>query len=339
MAVTIKQIAQSSGVSRGTVDRVLNNRGRVSKETEQLVKQVAEKLGYKPNMAGKALAARKKNFLIGIILCSEGNEFYNDVMRGIHKAEEEALEYGVKIVLKTMKGYDVDTQLKLMDDMKDNINCLVLNAINDERIAKRINVFVEEKIPVITINTDIENSNRICFVGSNYRKSGETACGMLGLLTGGTASVGIATGSVKVLGHNQRITGFQTVCKSKYPNMNIVDIIETNDDDNIGYKETLLMLKEHGEIDALYIVAAGAAGVCKAVKEMKKEITVIACDATPAMMKVVQGGIVQATICQQPYTQGYKSITLAVQTLVNGIVPDKDMYFVKNEIKINENLL
>ena len=59
MAVTIKQIAKITGVSRGTVDRVLNHRGNVNSQTEALINKTADELGYKPNLAGKALAARK----------------------------------------------------------------------------------------------------------------------------------------------------------------------------------------------------------------------------------------------------------------------------------------
>ena len=54
--VTIKQIAELCGVSRGTVDRVLNNRGSVKPEKRQLVLDTARKLHYQPNPAGKALA-------------------------------------------------------------------------------------------------------------------------------------------------------------------------------------------------------------------------------------------------------------------------------------------
>ena len=68
MSVTIKQISELCGVSRGTVDRVLNNRGKVKPETEQKVREVAERLGYTPNMAGKALAARKRDLVIGVAL-------------------------------------------------------------------------------------------------------------------------------------------------------------------------------------------------------------------------------------------------------------------------------
>ena len=46
MRVTIRQIAEESGVSRGTVDRVLNNRGKVRPEVEERVRKVAKELGY-----------------------------------------------------------------------------------------------------------------------------------------------------------------------------------------------------------------------------------------------------------------------------------------------------
>lgn len=67
MVVTIQDIAEEVGVSRGTVDRVLNHRGRVSKETEQRVLEVARRLGYQKSMAGTALAARRKKLQLGFI--------------------------------------------------------------------------------------------------------------------------------------------------------------------------------------------------------------------------------------------------------------------------------
>ena len=44
MAVTVKQIAELANVSRGTVDRVLNNRSGVSEATRQKVLKIAKEL-------------------------------------------------------------------------------------------------------------------------------------------------------------------------------------------------------------------------------------------------------------------------------------------------------
>ena len=53
----IKEIALLAGVSRGTVDRVLNHRGSVNPETAERINRIAKELDYKPNRAGLVLAA------------------------------------------------------------------------------------------------------------------------------------------------------------------------------------------------------------------------------------------------------------------------------------------
>ena len=80
--VTIKKIAELCGVSRGTVDRVLNGRGRVKPETAEAVMNMVKQLGYKPNPAGKALAARRHRPIVGVILNSEGNAFFDEIIVG-----------------------------------------------------------------------------------------------------------------------------------------------------------------------------------------------------------------------------------------------------------------
>ncbi len=45
MAVTLQQIAEAAGVSRGTVDRALNNRGRIRPEVEEKIKKIAREMG------------------------------------------------------------------------------------------------------------------------------------------------------------------------------------------------------------------------------------------------------------------------------------------------------
>ena len=92
---TIKDIADLAGVSRGTVDRVLNNRGAVSPETAEKVLEIVRALDYRPNKAGIALAAQKKKYRIGVILFSEHNPFFDEVMEGVRKKAAELQDYGI----------------------------------------------------------------------------------------------------------------------------------------------------------------------------------------------------------------------------------------------------
>lgn len=339
MAVTIKEIAQACQVSRGTVDRVLNHRKGVKKETKELVEKTAEMLGYRPNTTAKALAARKKNYAIGVIINSEGIEFYQEVLKGINQAIKEKEDYGIQVLIQTMKGYSIEKQLNAIEKMSEKIQFLILNGINDEKVAEKIRYLKSIKIPTLTLNADVENSQRLCYVGCDYEKSGKTAAGVMKLLTQETAKIGIATGSIKILGHNQRVHGFMKLCKKKYPDMEIVDIIETNDDDECAYEQTKKMLLQYPQITALYIVAAGTEGVCRAVQDLqrKEDIFIISSDNTHSVKEWMKKGLIKATICQQPWTQGYQAVITAMEYLGKGIIP-KENYIIKNEIKISENI-
>lgn len=340
MSVTIKQIAEICGVSRGTVDRVLNGRGRVSPEKAALILKSAKQLGYKPNLAGKALAARKKAYVIGVILPAVGNTFFDDVIAGMTQAQSELSDYGVKVLVKTIKGYDSALLHKEIKSLRSNINALILAPTNDDLIINEINKLVEDGICVINVNNDVEHSNRQCYVGSDYYKGGQIACGLMGLLIKGNAKVAILTGSRNVLGHNMRIEGFKNIMQQKYSRFEIIGIAETTDDDEIAYSATSKLIDEHPEINSIFIVAAGSYGVYKAIQESKTGdgITVISFDIIPQTKEMMDSGIVKATICQQPFVQGYESVKIAFYYLVNRILPDNGSFIVKNEINIAESI-
>ena len=97
--------------------------------------------------------------------------------------------------------------------------------------------------PGISFNTDIENSGRMAFVGSDYYTSGRIASGLANLIAGGQASIGIVNGSDSVRCHSQRVSGFIDNCRERYPNMKVIAKCENLDDDLISYEQTRKMLR------------------------------------------------------------------------------------------------
>ena len=53
---TLKDVAKASGLTVGTVSRVLNNRGYISDKTREKVYQVMKELNYQPNETARALS-------------------------------------------------------------------------------------------------------------------------------------------------------------------------------------------------------------------------------------------------------------------------------------------
>lgn len=336
---TIKEIAELAGVSRGTVDRVLNNRGAVNPQTARKVLDIAQALDYRPNRAGLVLAAQKRNMKIGVILFDTGNPFFEEVLEGVRRKAEELKDYNCSVLILRV-GFDLNAQLQAMEQLAhQEVNGIILSPYNDPRICEKINELDSRGIPVITTNTDIEHSARLAYVGCNFYRSGETAAGLMHLIGGGDIRAGIITGSSKVLCHTDRIAGFRDRISSHYPGIRIVDTRENSDDEFESYDGTLSMLREHPEINALYFAAGGVYGGCRAILAAgRKDITVITCDKVPTTRRMVQDGVIDATICQQPAIQGSKPLDLMFACLTTGEKPEKEYHYTAVDIRIRENI-
>lgn len=336
---TIKEIAALAGVSRGTVDRVLNHRGSVNPATAERIEKIARELDYKPNVAGLVLAAQKKKLKLGVILFSPENPFYLDVFEGVSSKAEELAGYNCTVIVKQIAS-SVEAQLSAIEELvAEEINGIALAPYNDSRIRDKINLLSEQGIPVVTLNTDIENTRRIAYVGSHYTKSGSTAAGLLRLMTHGEVHVGIITGSSNILCHTERIAGFTESLKPFSDTIHIAEIVEVHDDEFESYEKTTALLKKHPEINALYFVAGGVYGGCRSVKALglQNQMRIVAYDMVPTTKELLRQGIISAVICQQPKLQGSKPLALLFTYLTTGELPDREQHYVAVDIRIREN--
>ncbi len=336
---TIKEIAALAGVSRGTVDRVLNHRGSVNPATAERIEKIARELDYKPNVAGLVLAAQKKKLKLGVILFSPENPFYLDVFEGVSSKAEELAGYNCTVIVKQIAS-SVEAQLSAIEELvAEEINGIALAPYNDSRIQDKINLLSEQGIPVVTLNTDIENTRRIAYVGSHYTKSGSTAAGLLRLMTHGEVHVGIITGSSNILCHTERIAGFTESLKPFSDTIHIAEIVEVHDDEFESYEKTTALLKRHPEINALYFAAGGVYGGCRSVKALglQNQMRIVAYDMVPTTKELLRQGIISAVICQQPKLQGSKPLALLFTYLTTGELPDREQHYVAVDIRIREN--
>lgn len=336
--VTMKKIAELCHVSRGTVDRVLHGRGRVNADTAANIRRVAKELGYEPNPAAKALAARKKQPTVAVILPSEGNAFFDEVIRGLQAAADEYKIYGLSMQLLTMKGYDPGTMLELLDAAQD-ADAVLIAPIDDDDIRRAIDHFVDMGKFVVTVNGDLPSSKRHAYVGSDYENGGVTACALLEAFTHGQARVGVVLGSQRISGHRARLAGFEQRMK-RAQGLTIEAVIENDDDEFTSFERTKAMLRTHPQITALFLVAGGVYGACRAVKELAPEHrpTVIAFDSVPSTVEMMKEGIIKAVLYQHPYRQGHRAMELTFDKLVNGRAPYKEMYILNHEIRLLENV-
>lgn len=80
--ITTKDLATICRVSRGTVDRALNNKPGVSEKTRQMIQDKAQEMGYIPHQLGSSLV-RGKTDTVGIIVFDLRNEHFVDLVHNI----------------------------------------------------------------------------------------------------------------------------------------------------------------------------------------------------------------------------------------------------------------
>ncbi len=342
MTVTVKTLANAAGVSRGTVDRVLHNRGSVKKELELKIKALAKELGYTPNRARKTSSGANDKFRIGVLLPSIGNAFFDGLIEGIERAVSEYEEFGISVVIKKVQGYDEETHLKCIDELRGSgCTALCLATLDTEKIARKIDECERAGIKVILVNSDVSNCKRTCYVGSDYVKAGRTCAGLLSMISRfDKLKILVVTGSHSMQGHKSRVDGFIDELKALKVPFEICDQVESNDSDIQAQIETSKYLNKHSEVNCVYVTGAGVQGVgASIIATGRTDIIGIAFDDIYTTVEMVRAGIYKFVICQQPERQGYHAIKRAYQ-LLSGMMSDETFgdFYTDTIIKIASNI-
>ena len=335
MKISQKMIAEYSGVSRGTVDRVLHGKPNVKPETREKVLSAIDELGYSTNMHARALSLSKREYSICVVLPE--NPFFSDVRIGIDAALKELADYNISVSYIVTNGKTNEEIIGEIDGCDSNAFMIAVGDTPDIRDC--IKRKTDENIPVITFNSDVKDCGRMCFVGQNLYKSGRIAASlMLKMLHGDYERILIVTGNNKYKAHRERVQGFADVIKESGRNVEITDVVETNDESGLTRSLVKKVLSRDKELNGIYMASGHVEALSQLLCEYDKKFKVIVNDLYPAVETALKKGIFDFTIFQNPFDQGYMPVKLLFEYLFNKKTPDKEYYFTNNTIITSETL-
>ncbi len=324
MAVTIKQIAELANVSRGTVDKVLNNRPGVKPATQEKVLRIAKELNYHPNLLGKALVQNKTPLKFGIILTADYNPFIQELLSGIQKARNEFEPFGLEIIPKMLTTIEPAEQLGIINDlMNQNVNGLAVFPIDDPQIISRINELAQNHTAIVTFNSRVSDINSLCFVGQDHYKGGRTAADLMRKLIPGQKKIGVIVSSRKLSCHQDRLQGFTDRMQEEACPGLIVDVQENQDRKEDAFRITLEYCNKYPDLDAIYITSGGVSGVGSAldIAGLAKKVHIICHDLTPDSRNLLENDVVDFILGQNPEEQGYQLVKVLFEYCMKGITP------------------
>ncbi|WP_342387236.1 catabolite control protein A [Salinicoccus bachuensis] len=153
MTVTIYDVAREAKVSMATVSRVLNGNPNVKPETRKKVKDVIERLDYRPNAVARGLAS-KKTTTVGVIIPDISNLYYSSLARGL---DDIAEMYNYQIIITNTDNdpeKERDAFLGLISKQVDGIVFLG-GALNEETL----NDIKGSHLPVVICGTSEKDEN------------------------------------------------------------------------------------------------------------------------------------------------------------------------------------
>lgn len=347
MAGTIQQIAELAGVSRGTVDRALNNRGRINPEVAKRIEQIANEIGYVPKHRKKAgqsagEADQERISRIGVVTQLSQSSFMIQVNKGLQDASNRLRERGIEVVIKENVSVDEQQQLEALQELEaEGMDALAIMPVDCDSIREKINQLVEEKhIPVVTFNTDIVGTKRTCFVGLDNWKSGQAAAGLMGLMMHGHGRVLGITGYFSNSAGSRRVDGFVAELKKNFSDMELVGVQSSLDHTEEVEKIIVNAMTAFPDLEGIFVASGGQAGVKRAFERLnlEKRPYVIIYDLTPKNKNALLEGTVDFLIDQEGYEQGYRALTILEDIIKRGNSPENEYMYTEINIKTKYNV-
>ncbi len=343
--VGVKDIAAKSGVSIGTVDRVLHNRGEVKEETRKKVMEIVEELGYQPNLQAKSLST-KKTSKIAIVFpdSSDNNPYWEKPIEGIKKAAEELSSYNTQV---SYVFFDASNEASFRGVLKEvcesDPDGIVLSPVFRAASLELIKNFKERKIPYVFIDVNIKGVDKLGYFGQDAEQSGLVAAHLMAQsLQSGTNIMILKQTNNKIFSQHieSREIGFRKYFEDKISEQqhNIVTV----EIDLLGKEEPGISLdkiyREHTSFAGVFVPNSRAFKLAEYLdRTVKDKSIVIGYDLVDSNVQYLEKGLISYLISQKPEVQAYNAIYALFDHLVSRKKVAKTNYS-PIDIIVKENL-
>lgn len=259
--VRLKDIAERLDLTKVSVSKALRDHSDISEETKIRVKEMAEKMGYRPNLVARSLTSQKSQ-TVGVIVPKIAHSFFSSVIEGIYQA---ALESDYEVIL-GVSMEDDELERRHIESMLDmRVEGLLISV--SEKTAS-----VEDFDIVKAMNTNLVFFDR-GFSGSSYTylkvedREGARK-GVAYMIERGFEKIAHLAGYQSIeIGRDRRL-GYQEALKEAGLQLNGDAIVEAGFSEMDGYKGFARLMEQYGKPEAVFSVTYPVGlGVLQYLKE------------------------------------------------------------------------
>jgi LacI family transcriptional regulator len=335
--LTIKEIAARAGVSSGTVDRVLHNRGKVSPDKEEKVRAILDEIDFKLNIHTSVISI-KKNY--ELVICtpeySQG-EYWGAIDSGIKSALDEFNDLSIVSTHITYDQFDANSCHKAYAQiLKQNPDAIILGPIFEQETRSLCQDLDNRGIPYAFVDSTIEGTNPIASLMADQPAGGRLICRLLESFTGTDNEILLCrpkqAGSEQSYNYSKRLNGFYDYVKETGRTGKVKELFFSMDDSEASAQAVISVLKQNPGIKGVAILNSRGYFIADILAEHGlKDIKVASFDLSYNNVRCLKNGSISVLLSQRPMTQGFISVRAIIEQL---IYRKKEKTFIKMPIDI-----
>lgn len=279
------------------------------------------------NGAGGAAGGGGKHKLA--FVTNNASDFWTIARKGTEKAQADIP--GIEVEFRIPSDGTAAEQQRVVDDLlAKGIHGIAISPVDPANQTPMLNRAASQAL-VVTQDSDAPNSNRVCYIGTDNVAAGRQAGQLVKEALPNGGKIMVFVGVLDAANAQQRYQGLKEALQGS--NVSIIDV-RTDNTDRVRAKsnaaDTLVNNPDIAGMVGLWSYNGPA--ILSAVKEANKvgKVQIVAFDEEDPTLEGIKDGAIYATVVQQPFEFGYRSIELMTKYL-NGdqsVVPASKQIFV-----------
>ena len=296
---TLNDVAKAAGVGVATVDRVLNKRAPVSRETAERVYEAAESVGYHAaGLIRQRLEESAEPRTLGFLIQRRTEHFYGGLGLELAQATRATSLISGRPLVEYLEDISPQIVAERLLSLSRRADALAVVAADHPLVSEAIAQVTASGTPVVTLLSDLTAPQRAGFVGIDHRKAGRTAAWAIARLSRRSGKVGIFVGSHRYLGHESAEMSFRSYFRELAPEFQLLEPIASFEKSQFAFEGMIDLHRRHPDLVGIYVAGGGMEGVIDALRETGRagEIIAVCNELIPETRAALIEGIIDMVI-------------------------------------------
>ncbi|MFU8836167.1 LacI family DNA-binding transcriptional regulator [Roseovarius autotrophicus] len=336
---TVHDIAKEAGVSLATVDRVLNARPGVRAKTIAKVQDAVSRLGYVRDTYAANLA-RKRLFRFVFILPEGPNQFAETLKAAIDEAYSAQIADRTVLEILRVPFLDPHAIVRRLQQLDvTTLDGVALMVPETPQVRDAVARLKAAGVAVVALVSDLPNSRRDHFIGTNSVAAGRTAGLLMGRFAGRSGEVLVVSNSMRARDSLERRLGFDAVIAGEFSGLKVLPSVESFDDPARMRAVVGEVLARRRDVVGVYSMGSGNTALLDALRESGRigDLVSIAHELTPTTEAALREGALAAVIAQNVGHLA-RSALRVLRALCDGLSIYEAQERVRIEIILRENI-